>query len=128
MAIKESTTVYSDVTGKEVENSYRVGVVFDNSIYVVDLDRDNLEEELKAISVYDVVKGGRRVKKVGRNAHGSLNAAMHHEARLWAKANGIEVGDRGMVSKEIITKYHEAKGVGPISLLDPNRRDDTSSE
>lgn len=126
MAIKESTTVYSDVTGKEVENSYRVGVVFDNSIYVVDLDRDNLEEELKAISVYDVVKRGRRVKKVGRNAHGSLNAAMHHEARLWAKANGIEVGDRGMVSKEIITKYHEAKGVGPISLLDPNRRDDDS--
>lgn len=121
MAIKQSTTVLSDVTGEEVKNPYRVGVVFDNSIWVVDLDRDNLEEELKAISVYDVVKRGRRVKKVGRNAHGSLNAAMHHEARLWAQANGIEVGDRGMVSKEVLAKYHEAKGIGPISLLDSTR-------
>ncbi|KQU35777.1 MULTISPECIES: histone-like nucleoid-structuring protein Lsr2 [Rhodococcus] len=119
MTIKESTTVYSDATGEVVENWYRVGVVFDNAIWVVDVDRDKLEDELKAITVYDVVKKGRRVKKVGRNAHGSLNAAMHHEARLWAKANGIDVGDRGMVSKEIITKYHEAKGIGPISLLDP---------
>ena len=104
MTIKESTTVYSDATGEVVENWYRVGVVFDNAIWVVDVDRDKLEDELKAITVYDVVKKGRRVKKVGRNAHGSLNAAMHHEARLWAKANGIDVGDRGMVSKEISSK------------------------
>lgn len=121
MVIKQSTTVYSDVTGQEVENAYRVGVVFDNAIWVVDVDRDNLEEELKAISVFDVVKRGRKVKKVGRNTHGSLNAAMHHEARLWAKANGIDVGDRGMVSKEILAKYHEAKGIGPVSLLDTTR-------
>ena len=121
MAIKQSTTVYSDVTGLEVENPYRVGVVFDNAIWVIDVDRDKLEEELKAISVFDVVKRGRKVKKVGRNPHGSLNAAMHHEARQWAKANGIEVGDRGMVSKEILAKYHEAKGIGPISLLDSTR-------
>lgn len=122
MTIKESTTVYSDATGDVVENWYRVGVVFDNAIYVVDLDRDKLEDELKAVTLLDVVQRGRRVKKVGRNAHGSLNAAMHHEARQWAKANGIEVGDRGMVSKEIIAKYHEAKGGGPISLLNPARQ------
>ncbi|MET3959955.1 hypothetical protein ABIE52_006890 [Rhodococcus sp. OAS809] len=121
MSVKQSTTVYSDVTGEEVENWYRVGVVFDNAIFVVDVDADNLEEELKALSVFDVVEKGRKVKKVGRNAHGSLNAAMHHEARLWAKANGIEVGDRGMVSKEIINKYHEARGIGPISLLENKR-------
>lgn len=121
MTIKESTTVYSDVTGEKVENPYRVGVVFDNAIWVVDIDRDNLEEELKSLSVFDAIKRGRRVKKVGRNAHGSLNAAMHHEARLWARANGIEVGDRGMVPKEVISKYHEAKGIGPISLLDPTQ-------
>lgn len=117
MAVKESTTVYSDVTGKEIENRYQVGVVFDNALWVIDVDRDDLEAELQAISVYDVINRGRKAKKVGRNAHGSLNAELHHEARLWAKSKGIEVGDRGMVSKEILEQYRKEKGIGPITLL-----------
>ena len=50
MAIEESTTVYSDATGKVVENWYRVGVVFDNAIWVVDLDLSPLGESPAAFA------------------------------------------------------------------------------
>lgn len=105
MSIKESKTVYSDVTGEPVERSYPVGVLFDNAMHVVDIDRDNIEEDLAALTLADVVAKGRIDKNMRRNSRTSLNAQLHSEAREWAQREGIEVGERGIVPQEILTQY-----------------------
>lgn len=122
MAVIKSMQVVSDASGKVLEDPYQVGVFFDNVMYTVDLDRTDLVAELDKLSLLDVlykkhkVKGA-RFKSLPRNTKASLKQMLHHQARKWAEEEGLEVGRRGVVSKEIMDHYHESKGIEPLDEL-----------
>lgn len=109
--------MYNDATGEQLSKPYPVGVLFDNKMHVVDVDRDNLESDLAGLNLLDVVKRGRVEKGLRRNSRTSLNAQLHSEARAWAKENDVPVGDRGKVPEEVLSGYLQACGAqAPDSL------------
>lgn len=103
---KETVQVYSDVTGERLDNPYPVGVIFDNKTIVVDIDGDNIDYDLSQLTLADVVRIG-RVEQLRRNSAVSLTSELHRKAREWAQENDIEVGDRGMVPKDVLASYQE---------------------
>lgn len=122
MSVIKSTTVVSDVTGEVLEDPYRVGIFFDNVMFYVDLDRNNLVAELEQLSLLQALWVNNKVKGVRYrglpgNTKASLRQMLHHQARKWAEEQGLEVGRRGVVSKEIIEQYREANGVAPLDEL-----------
>lgn len=103
---KETVQVYSDVTGEHLDNPYPVGVIFDNKTFVVDIDGDSIDYDLSQLTLADVVRIG-RVEQLRRNSAVSLTSELHRKAREWAQENDIEVGDRGMVPKDVLASYQE---------------------
>lgn len=111
---KESVSVYSDVTGDLIEGKVTRAVVnVKSKSYAVDLDDEKLEEELAGISLADVFTKGEKVKAAGTRRRNGDPAAreLQKEARKWAKENGYDVGDRGVVSQEVIEDYKSAQGM-----------------
>ena len=111
---KESVSIYSDVTGDLIKGKVTRAVVnVKSKNYAVDLDDEKLEEELAGISLADVFAKGERVKVAStcrRNGDPAARA-LQKEARKWAKENGYNVGDRGVVPQAIIKDYKSAKGL-----------------
>ena len=110
---KESVSIYSDVTGDLIKGKVTRAVVnVKSKNYAVDLDDEKLEEELAGISLADVFAKGERVKAPSTRRNGDPAArALQKEARKWAKENGYNVGDRGVVPQAIIKDYKSAKGL-----------------
>lgn len=132
MTAKILKRAFSDASGKPVDELYQVGVHFDNNVYLVDVDRNDLESELRALSVYDAIARGRRVRSMPRRRP-TLVAQMHARARSWAQEQGMEVGTRGAVSAEVLVAYAEAGGqnlvpefVDDRAPLNPNSFSDTA--
>ena len=110
--MKKNTTIVevkSDATNKELteDTAYQVGVVFNNTTYVIDIDSENIADELENITVADAIRRGEKVDSFKRNSQRSLVAGFNTIVRQWAKDNDIEVNDRGAVPNEIIAQYRE---------------------
>src|SRR3954452_44374 len=54
---------------------------------------------------------GRRQRQSGRSA-GGRSAEEVAAIREWARANGLEVADRGRLPKELLERYEDAQGKG----------------
>lgn len=117
MSVMQSRTVISDATGEPIDDSYQVGIIFDNTIRVIDVDRRDLVNELGEISLLTALLKGRRVKRMDRNSRTSLTQTLHNAARKWAMEQGIDVGRRGVVSKDVLRRYREAHDIAPIDIL-----------
>lgn len=134
MSVIKSMTLISDVTGEVLDDPYRVGIFFDNVMYFVDLDRNDLVSELERLSLLDALLANNKIKGVQYRAlpgstKSSLKQTLHHQARKWAEEQGLEVGRRGVVSKEIMEQYREANGVAPLDhLLDTLEEDKPEAE
>ena len=110
MAQKIQTLFIDDLDGSDAEGTVRFGL--DGSEYEIDLNAKHAQQLRDALARYvgaaRRVGGGarRQAARGGRRASASgLNTT---EVREWARAQGIEVKDRGRVPAEVVVKFKAA--------------------
>ena len=108
MAQKIQTLFIDDLDGSAAEGTVRFGL--DGTEYEIDLNAGHAKELRDALARYvDAARrvgSARRPSRGGRRGSaGDLNAV---EVREWAKAQGIEVKDRGRVPAELVVKFKAA--------------------
>jgi hypothetical protein len=111
VAQKVQTLFIDDIDASSAEGTIRFGL--DGTDYEIDLNAKHAQQLRDALAAY--VKAGRRVSggsrrpaRGGRREPASgLNTT---EVREWAKAQGIEVKDRGRVPAELVVKFKAATG------------------
>jgi Lsr2 len=111
MAQKIQTLLIDDLDGGEAESTLRFGL--DGAEYEIDLSAKHAEALRKALEPY--ASAARRVsgpvaRRPGRNGRRAATAAGPDSTsvREWAKAQGIEVKDRGRVPAELVVKFRAA--------------------
>ena len=111
MAQKIQTLFIDDLDGSAAEGTVRFGL--DSTEYEIDLNEEHAKELREALARFVGAArrangAGRRPARTGRRAPaGGLNTT---EVREWAKAQGIEVKDRGRVPAELVVKFKAATG------------------
>jgi Lsr2 len=111
VAQKVQTLFIDDLDGSAAEGTVRFGL--DGTEYEIDLNARHAQQLRDALAAY--VKAGRRVSGGSRRAAhsgrrglaGGLNTT---EVREWAKAQGIEVKDRGRIPAELVVKFKSVTG------------------
>ena len=109
MAQKIQTLFIDDLDGSEAEGTLRFGL--DGADYEIDLNAGHAQELRDALARY--VSAARRVSgNAPRSARGgrrgSASGPDSNEVREWAKAQGIDVKDRGRVPADLIVKFKAA--------------------
>ena len=111
MAQKVQTLFIDDLDGGEAEGTVRFGL--DGAEYEIDLNAEHAQALRDALARYvgaaRRARGGtRRPTRSGRRAR--ADGVDSTEVREWAKAQGIEVKDRGRVPAELMVKFKAATG------------------
>jgi hypothetical protein len=109
VAQKVQTLFVDDIDGSPAEGAVRFGL--DGTDYEIDLNAKHAQALRDALAPY--VKAGRRVSSAARRSargarRASANAVNTTEVREWAKAQGIEVKDRGRVPADLVVKFKAA--------------------
>jgi hypothetical protein len=109
VAQKVQTLLVDDLDGTAANGTVRFGL--DGTDYEIDLNTDHAQALRDALARY--VGAGRRVSgATRRQARGgrkaSANGVNTTEVREWAKAQGMEVKDRGRVPAELVVKFKAA--------------------
>jgi len=110
VAQKIQTLLIDDLDGSAAEDTVRFGL--DGTEYEIDLNAEHARALRDALARYVNAArragGARRAARGGRRAPASgLNTT---EVREWAKAQGIEVKDRGRVPAEVVARFKAATG------------------
>ena len=111
MAQKIQALFIDDLDGSAAEGTVRFGL--DGTEYEIDLNEEHAGKLREALARYVGAArrangAARRPVRTGRQAPaGGLNTT---EVREWAKAQGIEVKDRGRVPAELVVKFKAAAG------------------
>ncbi len=109
MAQKIQTLFIDDLDGSAAEGTVRFGL--DGTEYEIDLNAEHAKALRDALARYmgaarRVSGSVRRPPRSGRRTSATgLNTT---EVREWAKAQGIEVKDRGRVPAELVVKFKAA--------------------
>ena len=110
MAQKIQTLFIDDIDGSEAEGTVRFAL--DGAEYEIDLNAEHAKELREALARY--VAAGRRSGGRARPARNGRRAAASGlntvEVREWAKAQGIDVKDRGRVPAELVVRFRAATG------------------
>jgi hypothetical protein len=112
VAQKIQTIFTDDLDGSEAEGTVRFGL--DGIDYEIDLSADHAQQLRKTVAKY--VEAGRKsgsARRPGRQGgrRGARADSNSSDVREWAKAQGIEVKDRGRVPAELIVKFQAATEV-----------------
>jgi len=111
VAQKIQTLFIDDLDGSEADGTVRFGL--DGTDYEIDLNAEHAQALREALEPYMSVarRPGGGARKPARGARkapaGEPNTT---EVREWAKAQGIEVKDRGRVPAELVVKFKAASG------------------
>jgi hypothetical protein len=111
MAQKVQTFFIDDLDGTEAEGTVRFGL--DGEQYEIDLSTEHAKELRTALARY--IGAGRRVtgtaRRAGQNARKAPATGISNTAvRTWAKAQGLEVKERGRVPADLLARYRAATG------------------
>jgi hypothetical protein len=109
VAQKVQTLFIDDIDGSAAEGTVRFGL--DGADYEIDLNAEHAQQLREALAAYVRVArraggGPRRPAPSGRR--GSASTLNTTEVREWAKAQGIDVKDRGRVPAELVIKFKAA--------------------
>jgi hypothetical protein len=111
VAQRIQTLLIDDLDGSQAEGTVRFGL--DGTEYEIDLNAQHAQALRDALARYINAArraggGARRPARGGRRAPASgLNTT---EVREWAKAQGIDVKDRGRVPAEVVARFKAATG------------------
>ena len=111
MAQKVQTLVIDDLDGSDAEGTVFFGL--DGRQYEIDLSTDHAEDLRAALARYigaarKVTGTARRAGQNGRKTPASSTS--NTDVRTWAKAQGLEIKERGRVSADILARYRAATG------------------
>jgi hypothetical protein len=109
VAQRIQTLFIDDLDGSSAEGTVRFGL--DGAEYEIDLNAGHAKELRDALARY--VDAGRRVsgsaRKPARSGRrGPAAGPNTTEVREWARAQGIEVKDRGRVPADLMVKFKSA--------------------
>ncbi len=109
VAQKVQTLFIDDLDGSAADGTVRFGL--DSTEYEIDLNAEHAQELRDALAAY--VRAGRRVSGGSRRParggrRGAASGVNTTEVRDWAKAQGIEVKDRGRVPAELVVRFKAA--------------------
>jgi hypothetical protein len=109
VAQKIQTLFIDDLDGSEAEGTVRFGL--DGTEYEIDLNTEHAQALRDALARY--VRAARRAggsarRPVRGGRRGSSSGVDSTEVREWAKAQGIDVKDRGRVPAELVVKFKAA--------------------
>ena len=104
MAQKVQNLFIDDLDGSTAEGTVRFGL--DGTDYEIDLNARHAQALRDALARY--VRAARRPARGGRRA--SPSGVDRTEVRQWARAQGIEVKNRGRVPAELVVKFKAATG------------------
>jgi nucleoid-associated protein Lsr2 len=111
MARKVQTLFIDDLDGSEADGTVRFGL--DGTDYEIDLSAEHAQALRDALERYVSAArraggGSRRAGRSGTKAPaGGLNTT---EVREWARAQGMEVKERGRVPAEVVARFRAATG------------------
>jgi Lsr2 len=110
VAQKVQVLLIDDLDGSAADGTVRFGL--DGTEYEIDLTAEHAQALRDALSRYVQAArraggGARRPARGGRRAAGGVDST---EVREWAKAQGIEVKDRGRVPAELVARFKAATG------------------
>ena len=111
MAQKIQTLFIDDLDGTEAEGTVRFGL--DGAEYEIDLNAEHAEALRDALARYVSAarRASRAARRPARNGRRTSAAGLNTtEVREWAKAQGIDVKDRGWVPAELVVKFKAATG------------------
>ena len=111
MAQKIQILLVDDLDGGEAEGTVRFGL--DGVDYEIDLSAEHAEALRRALAPF--IDAARRGPGVGRQqGRGGQRAGASGldttEVREWARAQGIEVKDRGRIPAEVVARFKAATG------------------
>jgi hypothetical protein len=100
-----------DLDGSKAEGTVRFGL--DGTEYEIDLNAGHAEQLRTALSRY--AGAARKITRAARqpvanSRWGAGNWISTSDIRVWAKAQGLEIKDRGRVPTRVIAEYVEAIG------------------
>ena len=111
VAQKVQTLFIDDLDGSAAEGTVRFGL--DGTEYEIDLNARHARELRDALARYAGAarRAGAAARRPGRGARrGSASGLNTTEVREWAKAQGMDVKDRGRVPAELVVKFKAATG------------------
>jgi hypothetical protein len=112
MARKVETivTLTDDIDGGKGDRTISFGI--DGNAYEIDLSKRNASAFTKALAPY--IDAARRAPRTARGRVGGATSSKSRgrndlgEIRLWAKANGHNVSERGRIAGDVVRAYDEA--------------------
>lgn len=112
MARKELIQYVDDVDGSvlEADDVEVVHFSLDGKQYRLDVSKGNAEKFRELLRPY--MKAGNLVVNPRRQKKGSRGNSDTAKIRQWARDNGIEVSDRGVIREEIVERYRKAHTAG----------------
>ncbi len=111
MAQKIQTLFIDDLDGSEADGTIRFGL--DGTDYEIDLNTQHAQALREALAPYVTAarRAGGGARRPARGVRKALAGEPNTtEVREWAKAQGIEVKDRGRVPAELVVKFKAATG------------------
>ena len=113
MAQKVNIVLVDDLDGTEATETVSFGL--DGTTYEIDLNDANAASLREALSGYvgharKVTGGGRRTRRSsgGSSSSSSSSSSNTKDVREWAKAQGMEVSERGRISADVQQAYDAA--------------------
>lgn len=107
MAQKIQTFLLDDFDGSEAEGTVRFGL--DGTQYEIDLNTVRAKELRTVLARY--IEAGRRVTvtRAGHNGRKApANGISNADVRAWAKANGLEISERGRIPATVLAQHQAA--------------------
>ena len=111
MAQKVQTLFIDDLDGSEAEGTVRFGL--DGVHYEIDLNQAHAKELRDTLARYTAAarKASGATRRPATNpGRATAKKPNMTEVRDWAKANGLDVKDRGRVPADLIARFHAATG------------------
>ena len=108
----------SDLSGEELEAGRGETIEFsyrgkDYTIDLTETEADNFDAAMQPFVDAATALGGRsNSRNSRRRSHSQSSSGMTRDElqniRAWARANGLQVSDRGRIKSEVIDAYHAA--------------------
>ena len=111
MAQKIQILLIDDLDGSAAEGTVRFGL--DGTEYEIDLNAGHARELRDALARYvDAARraGGSARKPARVSRRGPAGGLDTTEVREWARAQGIEVKDRGRVPADVVARFRASTG------------------
>lgn len=102
MARNTITQITDDLDGSK--DASEVSFAFDGTQYTIDLSKKNKSALEKLLKPY-IEAGTKASKRPSRTKSSTFTRGQSSAVREWAKANGIEVSERGRIPKSVMDAY-----------------------